>query len=314
MFGLGESFRYGRCRECGSVFIAEVPGDLADYYSSKYYSFDIDPEALMGRPGVSRAVAALGRSTLFGRRLLSRAVRRTVAVRQVRTTLALFESVALAGLSRGHESRVLDVGCGSGALVYALSLAGLHDVAGVDPFVDADRTFDTGARLLRKDLPEVDGVFDLIMLHHSLEHVPSPRSTMREVRQRLAPGGRVLVRMPTVSSAAFERYGSSWMQLDPPRHLTVFSREGMQRLCADLHLHVERVQDDSTSFQFWASEQVQNGIPLVSERSHFVDPRASSFSAARLRGWDQEARALNRAGRGDQAAWVLTASPTEPAP
>ncbi len=306
MFGLDETFRYGSCRECGSVFILEVPEDLADYYSTKYYSFELDPQAVMGRAAVAPAVAALGRSTLLGRNLLGRAVRRSIGVRQVQTTAALFESVRLAGLSRGRDTRVLDVGSGSGALVYAMSLAGVRNVTGVDPYIDQDRTFDTGARLLRRELGLVDGQYDLIMLHHCLEHVPDPRSTLQEVRERLSPEGRVLVRMPTVSSEAYARYGLSWMQLDPPRHLTVFSRVGMQRLCADVDLQIQQVRDDSTSFQFWASEQLRAGIPLIAATSHFVNPRDSTFSAARLREWEKEAELLNERGRGDQAAWVLT--------
>lgn len=308
MFGLDESFRYGRCPDCASLFIQEVPDDLADYYSTKYYSFDLDPQSVMGRPGVSQAVALMGRSVLLGHNVLGRFVRRLVGVRQVQTTMALFESVRLAGLPRGKESRVLDVGSGSGALVYALSLVGLSEVTGVDPFNESDRVFDTGAQVLRRDLSEVQGEYDLIMLHHCLEHVPSPRETMEQVRRLLAPGGRVLVRMPTVSSEAFERYGTSWLQLDPPRHLTIFSRIGMERLCADGDLVIVELSDDSTAFQFWASEQARAGVPLVSETSHFVNPGKSAFSAGRLRDWEKEAAALNAQGRGDQAAWVLTSA------
>jgi hypothetical protein len=82
----------------------------------------------------------------------------------------------------------------------------------------------------------------------------------------------------------------------------------MERLCADGGLAVHVVSDDSTAFQFWASEQALASVPLVSGTSHFVNPDRSAFSAARLRDWEREAAALNAAGRGDQAAWVLTSS------
>ena len=213
MFGLDEFFDYGTCPECRSVFILDVPDDLGEYYSTKYYSFDMDPQAAMGRPFVAQILRAAGRSSLLGHNGVAAIVRhlgRVARVRQVETTLALFESIRLAGLARGAQSRVLDVGSGSGALVYALSLLGLPEVTGVDPFNDEDRIFDTGARVLRRELSAMTGSYDLIMLHHSLEHVPDPHETMSQVRQLLAPaGGRVLVRMPTVSSAAYERYGAS---------------------------------------------------------------------------------------------------------
>lgn len=308
MFGLDESFRYARCADCASLFIQEIPLDLVDYYSTKYYSFNLDPEAVIGRRGVAQAVGLVGRSVLLGHNVIGRGVRRAIGVRQVQTTMALFESVRLAGLPRGRESRVLDVGSGSGALVYALSLVGLREVTGIDPFNETDRTFDTGAQVRARDLSEVQGSYDLVMLHHCFEHVPDPRETLNQVRRVLAPGGRVLVRMPTVSSEAFERYGTSWMQLDPPRHLTVFSRLGMERLCARVGLLIKELSDDSTAFQFWASEQARSGVSLVSDTSHFVHPDRSAFSADQIRAWEKEAASLNARGRGDQAAWVLTSA------
>ncbi|WP_460932664.1 class I SAM-dependent methyltransferase [Phycicoccus ginsengisoli] len=307
MFGLAEEFEYVQCDACATLYIARVPQDLADYYSTKYYSFDMDPEAVMGRPGVAQAVRALGRSVIFGRDRLAPLARR-IPVRQLHTTIALFETVRLAGLPRGRSSAVLDVGCGSGALVYALSLVGVRTVHGVDPFNEGDREFRTGACVLSRGLEEVEETYDLIMLHHSLEHVPDPRATLAAARTRLREGGRVLVRMPTVSSEAWDRYGNSWMQLDPPRHLTVFSRPGMEIASTDAGLRVVAEVDDSTSFQFWASEQARAGIPLAAGNSHFLHPDKSSFTAAQIRAWEREAQALNAQRRGDQVAWVLEAA------
>jgi SAM-dependent methyltransferase len=304
MFGLGESFRYLTCPDCGTLFIREVPDDLAAYYSTKYYSFDLDPEVALGRPGVRQLVRLLGRSTLFGSGRASRAAR-TVPVRQLRTLLTLLESVRLAGLPEGRDTRVLDVGSGTGALVFALGLAGLRQVTGVDPFNEADRTLSTGAAVLRRTVEEVVGTFDLVMLHHSFEHVPDPRATLEAVAGRLSPTGRVLVRMPTVSSAAYERYGRDWIQLDPPRHLTLFSREGMETLARRTGFTVDAVADDSSSFQFWGSEQARSGTSLMAPDSHFVNAAGSAFARGQLRAWDREADELNRAGLGDQAAWVL---------
>ncbi len=309
MFGLDEVFPYRRCPGCSSLYIDTVPADLGDYYSTKYYSFDMDPQQVMGRPGIAQAVRAVGRSVLFGRNLAGGRVVRRIPVRQLQTTVDLFRAVRLAGLTRGPASRVLDVGSGSGALVYALSLVGLREVVGVDPFNEDDREFDTGARVLSCGLEDVTGTFDLVMMHHSLEHVPDPRETLAQARRVLNPGGRILVRMPTVSSAAYERYGTAWMQLDPPRHLTVFSRAGMSSATAAAGLRIVAAQDDSTSFQFWASEQALAGVPLVAENSHFLHPGRSAFSTSQIRAWEQESAVLNSQSRGDQVAWVLEAEP-----
>jgi len=306
MFGTGEVFGYAECGDCGTLFIEEIPPDLTPYYETEsYYSFE-DPMTRLGRPGVAPAVSLVGRAALFGpHRLVSYAAAR-VPGSEVRTLVSILEAVRLTGLERGKETRVLDVGAGSGILVFALSRAGLGHVVGIDPFTEADRTLPGGAQLLRRDLGEMTGEFDLVMLHHSLEHVPDPRETLTLATRLLAPGGHILVRMPTVSSEAFETYGSSWIGCDAPRHITVFSREGMVALCEELGLRIEHVVDDSNESQFWASEQYVAGVPLASESSHFVNPGKSMFSRGQIRTWRRRAASLNRASRGDRAAWILS--------
>ncbi len=305
MFGLGEPFPYAECPQCGTVRLLTVPDDLSPYYPNAYYSLDLDPHVVLGRAPVRQFVTLIGRSAVGGRAVLARAARAALRKRQFQTLMSLLDSVALAGLPSGRSSAVLDVGCGSGVLVYALSLAGLSNVTGIDPFAPADRVLDTGARLLRRDLADMDGRFDLVMFHHSLEHVPDPGASLALARKLLSPVGRILVRMPTTSSQAFSRYREHWVQLDAPRHLGIFSRDGMARLCAEQGLDIVATKDDSTSFQFWGSEQVRRGIPLEDERSHMVNPGSSVFTTGQLRAWEREAARLNGIGDGDQSVWVL---------
>lgn len=308
MFGMPEVFTYLECDHCGSLFIETVPESMDRYYdASAYYSFDEDPVAVMGRAGVRQVVKAVGRAVFFGPRRAVAMAASAVPSREFRTLVAMLSSVRLAGLPHGLKSSVLDVGAGSGSLVFALDLVGLSAVTGIDPFAEADRRVGSHGQLFRRDLSEMEGgAWDLVMLHHSLEHVPSPRVTLRESRDRLAPGGRILVRTPTISSAAYERYGTSWCGCDAPRHMTLFTRRAMDLMCADLGLRVESVLDDSNEAQFWASEQIEQGVPLVSEHSYFVNRGASSFTGSQIRAWRREAARLNRQSRGDQAAWVLS--------
>jgi SAM-dependent methyltransferase len=305
MFGLDEKFNYACCPGCGSLYITTIPDDLADYYSTKYYSFDIDPEEAMGGRLAARAVATIGRSVLFGSGRLADALVRATGRRQVQTLATLFTSVRRAGIPQGRETRILDVGAGSGSLVFALGLAGLADVTGIDPFNAGDRTFSTAGRVLRRSLADVEGRFDLVMLHHSFEHVPDPAATLDEVAAVLAPGGRVLVRMPTVDSEAYAHYGTDWIQLDPPRHLTLFSRPGMAAVAERTGFRVVSTFDDSSSFQFWGSEQVRQGVAMTAENSHFMDTSRSGFTAAEVRAWERRSAELNDCSRGDQAGWVL---------
>jgi hypothetical protein len=166
----------------------------------------------------------------------------------------------------------------------------------------------SGAQLLRASLEDMDGGWDVIMFHHSLEHVLDPRQTLAAARSLLSEGGRIIVRIPTVSSAAFDRYGKSWYQLDAPRHLSIPSRLGMQFVAKLSGLEVAATQDDSSATQFWRSEQIMSDA----EKGDVQPARAPSLTPTQLRLLTKEADSLNHSHRGDQAAWSLRVSPTIP--
>ncbi len=311
MFGLAEDFDYSVCADCGSLALISIPDDMSPYYPTNYYSVDLDPERALGAPGVRQFAQLVIGSVLWGHGLVAGAATSVIPRRQLRTLVSVLRSIGRAGLVNGKQTRVLDVGCGSGMLVFALGLGGVKEVTGIDPFMSADRDLSTGGRLRRQDLSEVEDRYDLIMFHHSFEHVPEPEASLREALGRLTPGGRILIRMPTPSCHAFSTYGAAWVQLDAPRHLVVHSRAGVASLCERVGASVVSVDDDSTGFQFWGSEQYLRGIPLMDSHSVMVKPRDAPFSKAQLRGWEKQALVLNRERRGDQAAWVIAPLPTD---
>ena len=309
MFGTQEEFPYAECGRCGTVRLVDVPPDLALYYPKAYYSVADDPQHVLGRPPTRQVVATLGRSAVTGRQVISGVARQVIRRRQAQTLLSIYAAIARCGV-RSRSWRILDVGAGSGLLVYALSLAGFSAVHGVDPFAPGDRTFDTGARLEAVGLADcAAGGWDLIMFNHSFEHLLDPEAELRLAASRLGADGRILVRMPTVSSWAWEHFGRDWVQLDAPRHTVIFSRGGMAALVERCGLQVLDVTDDSTAFQYWGSGQVRRGVALDDPTSHMVDERRSPFSRGQIRQWARAAERLNRQGRGDQAAWVLRPAP-----
>lgn len=307
MFGSDEEFRYLECGECRTLRLENVPEDLGAYYPRVYYSVADDPQTILGRAGVRSIIKAVGRSALGGSGRVASAVATTVRRREVQTLLSIYSSIRACGLRARSAARILDVGAGSGMLVYAMSIAGFGRVEGIDPFADGDRTFDTNATIRAVDLAGLPTTehWDLIMFNHSFEHVPDPRADLVAAARLLAPGGTILVRMPTVSSWAWEHYGVNWVQLDAPRHLSLFSRKGMASLVASVGLEIREIRDDSSAFQFWGSEQVLRGIALDAANSHMVNEKRSPFSAGQIAQWSKRADGLNAEGMGDQAAWIL---------
>jgi SAM-dependent methyltransferase len=292
MFGLREEFRYGECSSCGSLWLAEPPPDLGRFYGDVYYSM---------APGAARPVrAARLRSTLL-LALPRRLAPRLRGKRGVRNFI-----VWLSGLGISLSDPIADVGAGEGALLFDMAAHGFGDLWGFDPFIHADR--DAGPVHLRRAGADAMGEgFAAVMLHHSLEHMAETVGALETIRTRLRPGGVVIVRVPIAQSAAHRRYGVDWVGLDAPRHLSIPTEEGVRRAAESAGLHIEETSYDSYALQFWGSELYTRDIPLRDPRSPAEDSH-DIFSAREIAAWESEATALNAAGQGDAAAFVLRSS------
>ena len=102
-------------------------------------------------------------------------------------------------LAATPPGRVLDVGCSDGRLGALTRHLG-HTVDGVD-LVKHEHVGDRLDSFLEVDLnaglpPEVPGGYDRIIAADVLEHVIDPMSLLAQLRERLAPGGEVLVSIP----------------------------------------------------------------------------------------------------------------------
>lgn len=294
MFGLRHRFRYLECGECGSLTILDPPADMSPYYPDEYYSMQPPPRENRIKVFLKRRLAAYG---LHGSDLLGRILASRFGIpREVRW-------LKHAGV--GYDDAILDVGCGAGHLLLHLRNLGFSNLTGVDPFLPADREPAPGVRLLRADVHDLDGAFDLVMLHHTLEHVPNPEAVLGQVYRLLRPGRFALVRIPVAGTLAWRTYGADWVQLDAPRHHVLFTERALRGLAERIGFTVEHVEYDSTGFQFWGSEQYRRDVPLMDPRSVAVDPTGSGFTPSELREFEARAAELNLNHDGDQACFYL---------
>ena len=296
MLGWRDAFTYGACTRCGSVQLLDPPADMGRYYGEGYYSFGGDLDAEFADSDLRRTRGEAVRSLLAAPEPQARAT----PLPDTRRPL-----LSLRRLNLTPQSRVLDVGCGSGRLLYLLRLAGFTNGLGVDAHLPADRVYAGGLRILRTDLSSLDGGWDAIMLHHAFEHLDDPVGILHAAAERLAAGGRVLLRLPIADSFAWTRYRADWVQLDAPRHLFLHTRRSLAHAARAAGLKIEAVVCDSYELQFWGSEQYRRDIPLNDPRSHFGGRGAAVFTPAQMARWRRASGWLNRLGWGDQAAVYL---------
>jgi SAM-dependent methyltransferase len=288
--------------------LLDVPESLSRFYPSNYYSFREDTTAEPAK-GFHGWLARQRNETLLRLNPIGAVLSRIKPLDEGwRTGLDKYlHFSALREFGITFSSRVLDVGCGAGSLLKSMALFGFRRLAGCDPFIEHDLA-SPGVCVLKSELEAMEGPFDLVMLHHAFEHMADPGEVLRDVRRLLSPDGVCLIRIPVADSAAFERYRENWVQLDAPRHLFLHSRKSIEQLSAVAGMTVQRIIHDSSAFQFWGSELYLRDIPLM-KGNDMMQPSLLSdiFPGSLLHDWDLQAEQLNRGGRGDQAAFLLTA-------
>lgn len=279
----GPLHTYAGCRDCGALGLVVVP-ELAPYYGEAY--------------GTTRSSGLKARVRLW----TYRRVFAGDAVGRIASVAVPFAHAGVVDSLRrlGPDVDLLDVGSGTGPLLGALRALGHRGrLVDVDPFLDPEARV-PGVELWRAQVGDVaSSAFDVVSLVHCLEHMEDQRGALAHVARILRPEGRAIVAVPLRGTWAARRYGSDWVQWDPPRHIVLHTVESLRRLAEDAGLRVVDTIWDSTAFQFWGSARVASG------RAVFPFGPALAASAWRLPVDALRARALNRRGDGDQATFVL---------
>lgn len=292
MLGTNHVFMYSECAKCGCLQIGNIPSDISRYYPSEYYSYKLLPKSLLKR--FRRG---------FRRRLI-------LAIPSLFKPLIGFLSDKdhlfhiYRNLGIRTSSKVLDVGAGAGTHVLEMREAGISNALGLDPYLQHDQFWEGKLLVKKTTLDNINGLFDLITFHHSLEHMAEQSEVLAQARQLLEPGGKILVRIPTVSSEAFEKYREHWFQLDAPRHYYLHSHQSIRLIAEVAGLHVTSLWCDATPMQFIISEQYKSGIPLFDSRS-FLNKKNKLFNKLQLDHFEEITKPLNLSLRGDQICVVM---------
>jgi SAM-dependent methyltransferase len=164
---------------------------------------------------------------------------RTVAERTYRNA----GNLPLLDLLPATAGRALDCGCGAGDNARILRSRGWR-VTGITLSEDerslaaehCERVFVAD---LEEPLPDaIAGGYDAVVLSHVLEHLVAPERLLRGIKQRLAPGGVVVVALPNVlfypirlraSFGRFEYTPDGIMDTTHVRHYTFESGRALLR-------------------------------------------------------------------------------------
>ena len=200
----GQTFELRRCPECGFVFTWPQPPNLNDYYPPYYRRYN--PLILQ----------------------FFKTLQQLKARRWTRTF--------------GNTGRALEIGCGEAWMLAALKGRGWR-VLGIErtPGSAQFAAHTLGVPMIVGGLNALHPAarFDLIVLHHVLEHLPQPLQTLRDCARHLTPQGRLVLEVPNLGSWQFRYARQQWVHVDVPRHLGHFTREALQQALARAGLEAQ---------------------------------------------------------------------------
>ena len=186
-----EWFSYFRCLGCDLLYLDPIPADLQQFYPRTYYALPKTPRALRRRSRPERFKLEI--------------------VQRFKTGGSLLEigpaQGAFALLAREAGFRTTGIEMDQGCCAF------LSETVGIDVIESADPA---------RALESLRG-FDVVVLWHSLEHLPNPRQVIAAAARSLAPGGVLVVATPNPLSFQFRVLGRYWTHVDAPRHLYLIS-------------------------------------------------------------------------------------------
>lgn len=206
-YGVEGEWSYRRCNSCSVRQIDPFPtlDDLKRAYDIDYHGY---------------AVAASG-TGLYG--MLQQLARKAL-IRKLRPIVR-------------PGSRVLDVGCGSGAFLANLEELQPAERTGID-FSDTAieltraKGIEQTYRGVFTEFPAEQGSYDVIFMNNYLEHTLSPFDEAARACELLRPGGMLVGEVPNFDSLDRVVAGRYWGGNHVPRHTFQFNRAALEDVFA----------------------------------------------------------------------------------
>ena len=148
-------------------------------------------------------------------------------------------------------ARLLEVGSGMGHLV--AQLEDTFETVGIDlnhwavkesKSVVQKSSLQTASA---QELPFEDGVFNVVIIKHIVEHLPNPEKAINEIGRVTAKGGYLILATPNLGSLLKPWKGEEWIGYQDPTHISLKQPEEWLELIKNAGFEIKRAFSDG----FW---------------------------------------------------------------
>jgi SAM-dependent methyltransferase len=290
MLGIKDSFTYMECGKCGCLQLCDAPSNMSKYYpKDKYYSFAISTLSPFKKKVKTYLIGLLMKYYIGIFSLPGYLLSLSYYFKKHYGWIKNFKGIPF-------NSKILDVGSGTGKYLLELYEIGFHNISGIDPYNSEVIYLNNDIIIYNKDLTEIEGTYDFIMLNHSLEHMEDQHQVFQYLTKLLNPSGKILVRIPVMGGEGWRKYGTNWFQIDAPRHYFIHTVKSFEILCRKYGFKMLSIDFDSNDYQFIFSEQYQIN-KIMSDEYLFDNQLIKKFR--------KRADYLNSINDGDQASFII---------
>lgn len=128
-----------------------------------------------------------------------------------------------------NEKRLLDVGCGNGALIRNIRKRLGWLVAGTEINSMASKLDELYIGRCIEDVTNV-APFDYVTMWHTLEHMSGLNNILMEINKVMRKDGKLIIAVPNNNSLQARYFKNKWFHLDVPRHRFHFDDMSLGKL------------------------------------------------------------------------------------
>ena len=119
-----------------------------------------------------------------------------------------------------------------------------------------------------------DATADVVLCHHTLEHVPDPAAALAEMRRLLAPGGKLLLFVPLECGRKYNRFDPK----EPNHHLYSWNTQTLGNLVREIGFDIAEARTGEFGYSrfaaVWAAKLRlgESGFRCLRRLLHLIKP------------------------------------------